>query len=67
MVEEGGFVGDTGRMLDLKQDVDPHGILNPGKLGESFFSGRTATVVADERDMRAPEQLADDTGPRRAS
>ncbi|MDX2358744.1 FAD-binding oxidoreductase [Dietzia sp. PP-33] len=60
VVEEGGFVGDTGRMLDLKRDVDPLGILNPGKLGKSFFSARDATVVAADRDMRAPEQLARD-------
>lgn len=58
VVEEGGFVGDTERMLALKQEVDPFGILNPGKLGESFFSDRTAVVVSSERDMRAPEQLS---------
>ncbi|WP_432825588.1 FAD-binding oxidoreductase [Dactylosporangium sp. CA-092794] len=40
VVEEGGFVGDITQMLALKATCDPYGILNPGKLGTSFYAGR---------------------------
>lgn len=59
VVEEGGFVGDTEKMLELKSRSDPHRILNPGKLGVSFFEGRAAAdAVTTTNDLRAPEQLA---------
>jgi FAD/FMN-containing dehydrogenase len=40
VVEEGGFVGEVGALLALKARTDPHHILNPGKLGDSFFTTR---------------------------
>lgn len=43
VVEEGGFVGDTGRVVELKRSCDPDGLLNPGKLGDSFFTSRGLT------------------------
>lgn len=62
VVEEGGFVGDVAQMLALKAECDPYGILNPGKLGMSFYADRSwrgeseseATAVAL---AVAPEQL----------
>lgn len=61
VVEEGGFVGDTAKMLELKLRSDPYGILNPGKLGKSFFGTRSSldAETAAATDLRAPEQLAD--------
>lgn len=43
VVEEGGFVGDTARVVELKTSCDPMGLLNPGKLGDSFFTSRGLT------------------------
>jgi len=43
VVEEGGFVGDTAQVVALKTTCDPHGLLNPGKLGDSFFTSRGLT------------------------
>jgi FAD/FMN-containing dehydrogenase len=43
VVEEGGFVGDTGQVVELKTSCDPYGLLNPGKLGDSFFTSRGLT------------------------
>ncbi|TWH72971.1 FAD-binding oxidoreductase [Modestobacter roseus] len=43
VVEEGGFVGDTAQVVELKTTCDPHGLLNPGKLGDSFFTARGLT------------------------
>src|SRR5204862_1132 len=43
VVEEGGFVGDTARVVELKQSCDPYDILNPGKLGDGFFTSRGLT------------------------
>ncbi|CCH86953.1 putative FAD linked oxidase [Modestobacter italicus] len=43
VVEEGGFVGDTGQVVALKTSCDPYGLLNPGKLGDSFFTSRGLT------------------------
>lgn len=59
VVEEGGFVGDVSAMLALKAECDPHGILNPGKLGGSFFTERMRTADAPERIVLAPEQVAE--------
>ncbi len=59
VVEEGGFVGDVAETLALKDRCDPHGILNPGKLGASFFAARDSAPGAAARDLRAPEQLDD--------
>jgi FAD/FMN-containing dehydrogenase len=57
VVEEGGFVGDTSRMLALKAEADPFGLLNPGKLGTSFFAERGAVRDVELLDVVAPEQL----------
>ncbi len=57
VVEEGGFVGDTTAVLRLKAECDPHGILNPGKLGASFFEHRGRAVDDAARDVLAPEQV----------
>jgi FAD/FMN-containing dehydrogenase len=58
VVEEGGFVGDIDAMLALKATCDPHGILNPGKLGSSFYVDRTwRGESASEVVSVAPEQL----------
>ncbi|MCZ2839232.1 FAD-binding oxidoreductase [Modestobacter sp. VKM Ac-2985] len=43
VVEEGGFVGDTAQVVALKTSCDPFGLLNPGKLGDSFFTSRGLT------------------------
>lgn len=43
VVEEGGFVGDTSQVVALKTSCDPAGLLNPGKLGDSFFTARGLT------------------------
>ncbi|MCZ2829057.1 FAD-binding oxidoreductase [Modestobacter sp. VKM Ac-2986] len=43
VVEEGGFVGDTAQVVALKTTSDPYGLLNPGKLGDSFFTSRGLT------------------------
>lgn len=58
VVEEGGFVGEVSAMLALKAECDPYGILNPGKLGGSFFTERMRTAAAPERVVLAPEQVA---------
>jgi FAD/FMN-containing dehydrogenase len=58
VVEEGGFVGDTARMLALKADCDPYGILNPGKLGASFYADRAWRGESQSSMVSiAPEQL----------
>lgn len=58
VVEEGGFVGDVAQMLALKAECDPYGILNPGKLGNSFYAGRTRRGQSDPGTaVIAPEQL----------
>ncbi len=59
VVDEGGFVGDTGKVIALKAESDPHHILNPGKLGMSFFEQRAEADAATTVDFRAPEQLSD--------
>jgi FAD/FMN-containing dehydrogenase len=43
VVEEGGFVGDTAQVVVLKTTCDPMDLLNPGKLGDSFFTSRGLT------------------------
>jgi FAD/FMN-containing dehydrogenase len=53
VVEEGGFVGDTARVVELKQSCDPHDILNPGKLGDSFFTSRGLTPPSARTAPRA--------------
>jgi hypothetical protein len=41
VVEEGGFVGNVAQVVALKAKCDPYGILNPGKLGNSFYATRS--------------------------
>ena len=43
VVEEGGFVGDTAQVVALKTGCDPMNLLNPGKLGDTFFTSRGLT------------------------
>ncbi|RBY86812.1 FAD-binding oxidoreductase [Blastococcus sp. TF02A-26] len=62
VVEEGGFVGDVAETLALKERCDPLGILNPGKLGASFFAARRSVSDAGDLDLRSPEQLDDPDG-----
>lgn len=58
VVEEGGFVGEIATMLALKATCDPYGILNPGKLANSFYVDRTwRGESASEVRSIAPEQL----------
>lgn len=58
VVEEGGFVGDVAQMLELKTKCDPNGILNPGKLGKSFYADRAWRGESDSQVLSvAPEQL----------
>jgi FAD/FMN-containing dehydrogenase len=58
VVEEGGFVGDVAQMLALKAKCDPYGILNPGKLGNSFYADRAWRGESESKVASiAPEQL----------
>ncbi len=58
VVEEGGFVGDVAQMLALKATCDPYGILNPGKLGNSFYADRAWRGESESKVASiAPEQL----------
>lgn len=38
VVEEGGYVGDIQDIIAFKRKTDPYGLLNPGKIGESFYA-----------------------------
>jgi FAD/FMN-containing dehydrogenase len=71
VVEEGGFVGDTDRVVELKTSCDPHGLLNPGKLGDSFFTSRGLTPpsarAATALGRRRPAQPAGGVGSKRAT
>lgn len=42
VAEEGGMVRDPAAVLRFKRQTDPHGILNPGKIGTSFYALRAA-------------------------
>jgi FAD/FMN-containing dehydrogenase len=58
VVEEGGFVGDVTKVLALKSQCDPHGILNPGKLGNSFYVTRSWRGESEATlTSISPEQL----------
>lgn len=57
VVEEGGFVGDTSGFLELKRTCDPFNLLNPGKIGSSFFDRRAGEVDPLATDFSSPEQL----------
>jgi hypothetical protein len=37
-IEESGVFPDVDRIVRFARDVDPKGLLNPGKLGGTFFS-----------------------------
>jgi FAD/FMN-containing dehydrogenase len=39
VVKEGGMVKDIGAVVAFKQRTDPFGLLNPGKLDGTFYSG----------------------------
>jgi FAD/FMN-containing dehydrogenase len=52
VIEEGGFVGDTSQVVDLKASCDPHNLLNPGKLGDSFFTSRGLTPPSARARVR---------------
>lgn len=41
VVEEGGYVGDIEDVISLKKQTDPHGLLNPGKIGKTFYASRS--------------------------
>ncbi|GAA3969942.1 FAD-binding oxidoreductase [Actinomadura viridis] len=58
IVEEGGFVGDTAQVATLKQTSDPYHILNPGKLGEGFFTSRGPTPPSLRTRTRSKEKRA---------
>jgi FAD/FMN-containing dehydrogenase len=60
VVEEGGFVGDTAQVVALKTSCDPLGLLNPGKLGDSFFTSRGLTPPsARAATARRPAVVSD--------
>jgi hypothetical protein len=40
VVEEGGIGGNAAQVVDLKTTCAPMDLLNPGKLGDSFFTSR---------------------------
>ena len=37
VLDESGLFPDFGRILEFKAETDPHGLLNPGKIGASFY------------------------------
>jgi FAD binding domain len=39
VVKEGGMVKDIGSIVEFKRRTDPFGLLNPGKLDGTFYSG----------------------------
>lgn len=41
VLEEAGVFLDFGRVVAFKQQVDPHGLMNPGKIGTRFFARGT--------------------------
>ncbi|HEY8491869.1 MAG TPA: FAD-binding oxidoreductase [Dehalococcoidia bacterium] len=44
VVEEGGMVTDLAQVLALKRRTDPYGLLNPGKIGRTFYQKQIAHV-----------------------
>ena len=39
VLEESGIFGPTfGRIVEFKRGTDPRGLLNPGKIGSTFFA-----------------------------
>jgi FAD/FMN-containing dehydrogenase len=42
-IEESGVFPDVERIVRFAREVDPKGLLNPGKLGGTFFSGAGAS------------------------
>ena len=48
-IEESGVFPDVERIVRFAREVDPKGLLNPGKLGGTFFETRTGTTGAGAR------------------
>jgi hypothetical protein len=42
-IEESGVFPDVERIIRFAHEVDPKGLLNPGKLGGSFFQAHGQT------------------------
>ncbi len=42
-IEESGVFPDVERIVRFARDVDPKGLLNPGKLGGTFFNSGAQT------------------------
>ncbi|MDQ6672553.1 MAG: FAD-binding oxidoreductase [Chloroflexota bacterium] len=43
VVKEGGMVKDVGSIVAFKRRTDPHGLLNPGKLDGTFYTGASTS------------------------
>ncbi len=46
VVKEGGMVKDIGRIVAFKQHTDPYGLMNPGKLDGTFYTGASTSSVS---------------------
>jgi FAD/FMN-containing dehydrogenase len=44
VVKEGGMVKDIASIVAYKQRTDPYGLLNPGKLDGTFYSGASTSL-----------------------
>ena len=42
VVKEGGMVKDIAAVVAFKRQIDPYGLLNPGKLDGTFYTPRPA-------------------------
>ena len=43
VVKEGGMVKDIASIVAFKQRTDPYGLLNPGKLDGTFYTGASTS------------------------